>query len=564
MKQNLFKEFVEDYFKINKVEYTLENQIYIVQFKDVLANKLGKTRKFSFNKNISDDYGVEHLSINNDLFKYILRESTTKGQIIKASLDTSILNIKETLKLNKNILIISEKNDKNILIAFLFKISSTNNISETTPEHLRYVLVDYENLKIISEDLANEFHNIPLVESHFKFDTFNVNKAHTTAYEYLIKDLESKYVEHDIANKEFYQERIEELKNRHEEFKKNCKREEKKLEDDIKELDYRISAARSFDAEEKYEKSKNIKEKNLEELKNKNKIDIGNDLFSAQKRIEEEKEKFEFEVKLYLTSCVVSQYDISILKLKSVITNEETEVTYNKLIKEIKNYQCPLCNNASNEVRLSLNGHFCCDNCSSYYSEEKGYLCKKDDVAKCIITGKYVPKKEEFECYSCKGFYDKEHLQKDILKKNVCKLCVKKTYNHEIINKKDAIYSKKYDALFKPSDVKKCEYSLDWYPLTDLEETSGSEKLIAKEFIKKCKIIKLTFTPDEMEGETSELANHLKEINTEDLKYKELKTVIPKNKVEYNENKLWCIVKVKGLIMSKYIKYNIKDKKVIN
>ncbi|MGV8171662.1 MAG: hypothetical protein ACP5OA_03130 [Candidatus Woesearchaeota archaeon] len=211
-----------------------------------------------------------------------------------------------------------------------------------------------------------------------------------------------------------------------------------------------------------------------------------------------------------------------------------------------------------------MDGHFCCESCATYYEERKAFLCKKDNVERCIISGNFVPKTKEYYCECCEKYYDKSFLKKDILGKKTCELCMKKTYNDELINKKDAIYSKPYNALFKPADVSKCEFSKEYYPLQDLIKTNGSDKIIAKVFVKKCKYIGLTFTPDEMSDEhTSKLITDLKETETQVIKYPKLKDNIPKNKVELAENKKWVVVRIKGLLRSKYLVYN-KEKHELN
>lgn len=168
-----------------------------------------------------------------------------------------------------------------------------------------------------------------------------------------------------------------------------------------------------------------------------------------------------------------------------------------------------------------------------------------------------MPKDKDYYCECCEKYYDKSFLKKDVLGKQTCELCIKNTHDNEPINKKDAIYSKPYDALFKPADVSKCGYSKEYYPLKDLVKTSGSDKIIAKKFLKKCKYSGLTFTPGEMATEdTSALIHSLKEIETQTIKFAKLKEAIPKNKVEFSENKKWAIVKIKGFLRSKYLLYN--------
>ena len=557
MNSETIKEFLESYLKVNGVEWGIDkNNIYTTDFKDVLANKLGKQRKFSFNRTISDDYGVEYMSLNNDVMKYILRDCISKGLIVKAKVNSKYL-FRDKIKLDKNILIKNEVRNKDLAFAFLFKISSNNRITENTPEFLRHVIVENKEGIVLSNDLANEFHNMELIEAEFKFDSKDVDKAHSVAYETLRTDLEYKYTEHESANEEFYKKRMEELKQRHEQFVKDCRLEEKKLFDKISEKQYRINHAQSHNTEKKHRSEKEHYEAELLKLKEENQKKIEQDYYRTEKRIEEEKEKYDFEVNTYLVSCTVFEYDISNLTLQSTITNQDAILSYNLLTNQIQEYVCPICKSNSHSVLLSMDGHFCCEQCATYYEEKKAYLCKKDNVEKCVISGKFVPKTKEYYCECCERYYDESFLKKDVLGKTTCELCVKKTHRDEIINKKDAVYSKPYDALFKPVDVAKCTYSKEIYPVTDLIQTSGTDRLIAKEFEKTCKYTKLTFAPNEMASEEmSLLIQNLKEIETHKLKYLKLKKVIPKNKVEFNENNKWAIVKIKGLLRSKYLLYN--------
>lgn len=557
MNTETLKQFFELYMKINEVDYNIDkNRIYTANFKEILANKLGKQRKLSFNKTISDDYGVEYMSMHNDIMKYILRDCISKGLIVKATISANPL-FKDKLKLDKNILIKNESRRKDIAIAFLFKISSNNRITENTPEFLRYVIVGYNDWIVLSDDLANEFHNMELTKTEFKFDPVNVDKSHSVAYETLRADLEYKYTEHESANEEFYKRHVEDLKQRHEQLVKECRLEEKKLLDKISEKQHRVSHSRTYDAEDKYRKEMERHKQDLSKLKEENQKKIEQDHYRTEKRIEEEKEKYNFEVNTYLVSCTVFEYDIANLILLSTITNQEVNLSFNLLTNQLQEYICPICKNKSHNILLSIDGHFCCDQCATYYEEKKVFLCKKDNVAKCLISGKFVPKTKEYYCESCERYYDKPFLKKDIISKTTCELCIKKTNNGEIINKKDAVYSKAYDAYFKPSDVAKCTFSHEIYPLTDLIQTSGTDRLIAKKFEKMCKYTKLTFAPNEMASDgVSLLIQNLKEIETRNIQYPKLKKEIPKNKVEFNENKKWVVVRIKGLLRSKYLLYN--------
>ena len=557
MNSETIKQFMESYFKVNEVDFSIDkNKIYNITFKEVLANKLGKQRKFSFNRTTSDDYGVEYMSLHNDVMKYILRDCISKGLVVKARIGTTEL-FKDKLNLDKGIFIKKDTRNKDIAIAFLFKISSNNRITENTPEFLRYVIVGYKDAVVLPEDLANEFHNLELQKAEFKFDPKHIDKAHSVAYETLRNDLEYKYSEHETANEEFYEQRKEELKARHEQLQKDCKIEEKKLLDKIDERKYQISRSRTYDSENKYRSDQKRYETELAKLHEENKKKIEQDHYRTEKRIEEEKEKYDFEVNTYLVSCTVFEFDVANLVLQSTDNNEEALMSYNLLTNNIQEYACPICKHNSKKVLLSMDAHFCCEECATYYEEKKAYLCKNDNVEKCTISGNFVPKTKEYYCECCEKYYDKSFLKKDVLGKKTCELCIKNTYHDEPINKKDAIYSKPYNALFKPADVSKCEYSKEQYPLTDLVKTSGTDKIIAKEFLKKCKYTGLTFTPDEMATEdTSTLISDLKEIETQTIKYPKLKENISKNKVGFNENKKWVIVKVKGLLRSKYVVYN--------
>ncbi len=564
MNKSILKKFVEDYFSLNNVKFTVnEHNIYTAEFIGLLANKLGKKRSFAFSREVADDYGVEYLSLNNDLIKYILRDSTQKGQLMKAKLNVSMM-IKDKLKLNKNVLIKSETNKKELAIGFLFKVSSNDLISETTPEFLQYVVVGYNDGFVFPEEIIEEFHNFEFEDAGFRFDTANVNKCHTVAYESLTSFLNSKYSEHEAANKQHFKQRIEDLKNRHEHFIKVCRIEEKKLKQKLEEWRDKIEHARTYNAKRKYNLAKKKTDKKFKELYNQNKQKIKENFIKTNHRIKKEESKYDFEVKVQLLSAIVFQYDIAHLKLLSSITNEECAITYNKLIKQIQNYVCPICGKNAQEILLSVEGHFCCPKCTSFYSAKKGYLCERDNVAKCFMSGKLVPKNKSFKCYSCERYAENSRLKRDALGKLVCGICSETTYNGEIINKKDAVYSKKYHAYFKPAEVKRCKYSKDYYPKKQLVMTSGSRKSIFKKFIKDCEITGLTFTPNEVNGKISKLAMELKEKSSEKIKYPKLKQAITKKQVEFNENKYWALVKVKRLLRSKYVLYDKVNNKIIS
>ncbi len=564
MKSSLVKKFVLDYLSLSDVKVEEDkNHIYTAHFTEVLANKLGKKRRFTFNREISDDYGVEYISLNNDLTKFILRDSLNKGQLVKATLEIPV-KVEEKLKLDKNIFIKKEYKGHELAICFLFKISSTNNISDNNPEFLKFVVVDYKDGYVFPEEISEEFHNFQFSEAKFNFTPDNVPKAHSVAYETLEKYLRTKYLEYENTNRALCEERVKELQKRHEEFKHECRLDEKKKEDRLDYLRTRIVHARTYQAEENYGDQKEKVEQQLKTLKKEN-IQKANLHFQQTKaRIEDEKSQFDFDITVHLVSAIVFQYGVSKLQLQSTITNEVVSVTYNILTNSIQEYPCPICEINAKQFHISINGHFCCPKCSSYEEREKGYLCKKDNVEKCMISGHFVRKNLENQCVSCKRYFDKKYVKKDIVGKRTCQLCVKKTYFGEDINKDDAIFSKKYDAFFKPSDVKKCDYSNEFYPLNDLVETSGSKKLVGKEFIGMCKFTNLTFVKNEMKTEKmSNLVFKMKEISTKQIKYKALQEAINKNTVEFNENKYWAMVRIKGLIRSKYLLYDKMRKRLI-
>ena len=87
MNKQIMKEFVESYFKNNGVELHIDkNKVYTVELKDVLANRLGKVLKFSFNKEIAEDYGVDYIYPNSRIFRFIVRDSINKGLVSKGEL----------------------------------------------------------------------------------------------------------------------------------------------------------------------------------------------------------------------------------------------------------------------------------------------------------------------------------------------------------------------------------------------------------------------------------------------------------------------------------------------
>ena len=163
------------------------------------------------------------------------------------------------------------------------------------------------------------------------------------------------------------------------------------------------------------------------------------------------------------------------------------------------------------------------------------------------------------------GFSICHFLECDILGKKVCLACLQKTHSGEKINKKDALFSKKYNAYYKPSEVKWCSYSNDYYPSKEIGITTGSKKQVAKQFIKECRMSLLTFVVDEFASNgISKFASNLKEIETKKVHYETLREAITRDKVEYNENKYWVIVKFRKLVRSKYLLYDKLKNKIID
>lgn len=563
MNKTIIKAFVEDYFKLNNIDFTIDsNGIYTVTLKDVLANHLGKQRKFCFNREIADDYGVDYLSLNNDFMKYVLRDSTKNGQLLKAKLTLSPL-IKKDLKFEKGIKVKAQTIINDIAIGFLFKISSNDTISNT-PEMLKYEVIGYNNGYIFPEEITEEFHNLEFESTNIKFSSKDITKAHTIAYEHIIQYIESKYNEHENANKSKYAERIEELKQRHEDILNSCKQEEKLKEEKIKEWAYRTEHARTYDVQRKYRDEKLKAESALFNLKQENLKKIESDFIRTERLIKEEESNYNFEIKLQLLSAIIFEYGIIDYKLLSTLNNEECEVSYNLVTNKIEHYACPTCQKEANELHLSKSGHFCCPNCSVYSAEKDEYYCNKDNVDKCQISGNHIPREEEYRCDACNKYFEKQFLNKDILGKQVCTICGKKTKDGKLINKNDGIFSKKYNSHFKPTDVKLCEFSKEYYPNDEVELATGTNQIIAKEFIKLCKSTKLTFSPKEMINEKiSGLAGNMRKLNKEEIKYAALKEKVKGKNIEFNENKYWALIKLKGIIKSKYLLYNKSKKKIV-
>jgi len=561
-KKNVLRNFVETYLIVNKIKYEIDkNDIYTVYFETKHANKLGKKREFCFNRELSDDYGVDFISLNNDIVKYFLRDSVAKGQILKAKFDSSFI-LKDKIKL-KNIFIKKTTYLKENAVAFLYKISSTDSNYENNPERLKYVLVDLSESKILKGELSEEFHNLQLKKSSFSLDLKNINKAHTAAFEYLQNEIEFKFSENETANKLRYEERINELKNRHESLIKDCRYEERKIEERIKKLKNDIASARSYDRQKKCEEDFNSAEKRLKKIQIENEIKKQNSFNLTSLRIQEEKEKYVFDINIYLLSAVIFQYTSQELELISTINKDESaKASYNELTKHF-NYVCPICKKNTSEPIISYGGYFCCVNCSSYNSNLKCHFCEKDNVARCIITNNLVLKTNENLCVVEKKYYDPSLMRKDCLGKNVCELYIKKTPSGLIINNNDAIFVKRKNAYYAPSELEKCQYSGELYPKDELIKTTGSDKRIISCFEKTCKETKLTFMLSEMNDDKSILADSLQLIDIENIKYPELKDHMKRNKVQFSENTIWVYISQKTLLSNKRLLFHKKTKKII-
>ncbi|MBT6773817.1 hypothetical protein HOA91_00455 [Candidatus Woesearchaeota archaeon] len=564
MKQSSIKKFVLDYLESNEIKFSIDkNNIHTVYFKEVLANKLGIERKFTFNREISDDHGVDYLSIHSDLTKFLLRDSLDKGQIVKAVLDFPV-KIKDKLNLPETIKIKKQEEKKEIAICFMFKVSSTNT-HENQPEFLKFVIVDYENGTVFPEEISSEFHNFDFKEARFKFNPNNVVKSHSVAYETLEKYLNNKYEESGIVNKALLNKQIEEMESRHDEFKRECKMEVSKQEDRCKYWRERIKASRTIPKEREYRNSLKASEEKLEQFKKENESKTNLNFLNTESRIKDIKNQYDFDINVYLSGSIVFEYNVKKLILQETQSGEEVSLTYNVLSNSIQEYVCPTCEKTPNSFNISINGYFCCPSCSTYQEKDKGFLCKRDNVEKCIITGNFIKKEVNNQCLTCKKYFDKSLFKKDVLGKRTCPLCLIKTYFGDIINKKDAIFSKKHNAYFKPDEVTKCIFSNEYYLLNEVSKTTGSRKTVANKYIEKCKFTGLTFVKNEMSDEgTSKLVTGLKEIDTKNIKYSHLKEVIKKNRVEFNENSFWALARVKGLLKSKYFLYDKKKKEILS
>ncbi len=563
MKQSSIKKFVLDYLDSNEIKFELDkNHIYTAKFEEVLGNKLGLERKFTFNREISDDYGVEYISRYSDLTKIFLRDSLNKGQIVKATIEFPV-KIEDKINLSKTILIKKQQDNKSTAICFMFRISSTN-VHDNQPDSIKFIIIDYEKCSIFPEEITSEFHNFDFKKSTFKFDPKNVVKSHSVAYGTLEKELNQKYEEYGDVNRALLDKQIKEMEDRHENFKRECKIEISNQKEKCNYFEKRINAARTTAKERDYRKELNSAENKLELIETENKKRINLNFVNTETRIDDLKNQYDFEVNVYLVGAVVFEYGIKELTLHETQSDEEINLTYNLLSNSIQNFICPTCSNESTSFNVSVNGHFCCHSCSTYQENNKGYLCKKDNVEKCVMTGSYIQKKKKNQCETCEKYFDKSLLKKDIMDKITCPLCLVKTYSGELINKKDAIFSKKYQSNFKPDDVTKCSFSGDYYLLNDISTTTGSGKIVANEHIFECKYTRLTFVKNEMyDDKTSKLVSELKEIKKSEIKFDQLRDSIKKNMVSFNENKLWALVRTKGLLRFKYILYDKKKKEVI-
>lgn len=557
------KKFVELFLKQFDIQYTIDkNNIYNVKLEEILANKLGKEIRFTFNKQISNDYGVSYIHPKSKILLSFINYSLKFGieSYGKLNKKRALKNI-YLEKYSSKIQIINTELAFNKAIVFLFKISSSNKISDSDPEKLKYYFYDLNSKEII-KSLSDEFHNLIIEDNKFKIEKEKVLEVYRVVLEYIDNDLGKIYDEYENINNKTYEKRKEELENRHLEYKKGLQINETKIESQIEDLNNRILGSRTITREEEYRQLLNKKKDELQRLRLNSTDLIKKHYERITKDITEESKKYEFEVNINLQSVICLEYPVELLTIKT-LENEKIVLTSNLILDNSIQFICPSCNFVAKDLRISFSDYFCCENCSKSF--ENSYVCPRDKTVQCSMTGEILKPNTKNLCEYCNNHYKKEFLTKSYENKNICSLC---SYDCQISGlkapKNHLINISSKDLLVLPNYTAKCDFTKDNYLKDDLKETTGDKKLISIENIKKCKKLNLTYSPENMDGEYSKLFKNLKDLEISEIRTEDLKKLIPNKikKCKYSEDKYKILICYTKLFMDNYIIYDKKTKEI--
>ena len=554
------KDFVELFLEEFDIEHSIDkNLIYHVKLEDFLANKLGKEIKFTFNRQTANDFGVSHIRPKSKILTTFLTYAIKHGNESYGRIEPKkSLQNNSFDKYKENIKIIKKSTSYNNAVVFLYKISSTNKISDTEPERLKYYFFDLESKQII-KSLSEEFHNLHIEGHTFKLSKEKLQEASNIVSDHVNKELSLIYEQYENINSEHLKDRKKDFDKRYNDYKKTLESNEKKLERKISELDRKILNARSFDTRRNYQAGLNKKQDELEKLKIQHNKILKKHYEKLDRELTLEIKNYEFEVNVNLQSIICLEYPIE--KLEITNSHEsKLEINNNLILNNSIQFKCPTCSKIAKEFRLSIEDHFCCENCSKPF--KKYYVCKKDNVVESVMTGETLLPIKENQCEYCKEYIEPEHMVKSFEGKNICICKQQCDLTGQFASKEDLIHLEHNNLNVLKTEADKCNYSNKYFLKSDLEIATGEKKLIASKYLNECKKTKLKFNPENFGEKYSNLYENLKEITYDLIKIPEIKELVPKGKCKMSENTSYILVSYFKFFKENLVLYDKETKKV--
>ncbi|VVB81431.1 Uncharacterised protein [uncultured archaeon] len=561
MRETTIKTFVEEFLKLNKVKHSMDsNGVYTVNFDGLLANKLGKKVNFTFSRQTADDYGAEYAHPASHLIKTLSAFAAGQGLITRAKLD---IKGKGTVEFDKSVSANKGNEGMRLAGAFLFKIASSNRITEEEPEKLRYVVITQEGSVI--EDAGELIDMAEKQPSKVTLENEKATRMFKQATNHLENYLEFIHKENEAANQAHYQDWLTEAREKLNEVKRDCLKEENRLKkaiDEAKRLAYTSTRVRT--PEKHLENVKKL-EKELEALQIKNEERIEKETNSLTRRAEQEKEKYLFSISVDLCSALIFEYPAQAYTLTSAKKPDESvKVTFSKLTNNIEPFDCPGCKKQTQTSYASYEGWLCCDSCSTINPTLKARLSTKDKVQKCIITGEFVPMSKNFKCSCCNKYFKKEFLQEDFEKDLVCEACkVTCPFTGTILSKKKGILCEDIQKRVHPSYALRCDHTQKYYSKAHIVQTTGDCLNVNRADAIVCKKLGLTFARKNTQNGISTLYLNAQEIEKEKIPYAELRNQIKAKKAKFAENKCVAICIEKGWMAESIYIWNKKKKEFI-
>lgn len=560
MREASIKSFVEEFLKLNKVKHSVDSKgFYTANFDGLLANKLGKTMRFTFSRQIADDYGAEYAHPASHLIRTLSAFAAGQGLITRAKLD---IKGKGTVEFDKSVNANKGNDEMRIACAFLFKIASSNRITEEEPEKLRYVVVTQGGSVI--EDAGELIEPADKQPSKVALENEQATRMFKQAANHLENYLEFIHKENETANQAHYQDWLTEAREKLNEVKRDCLKEENNLKNAIREAKRLAYTSTRVRTPEKHLETGKKLGKELESLQIKNEELIEKETNSLTRRAEQEKEKYLFSISVDLCSALVFEYPAQTYTVTSAKKPEESvQVTFSKLTNSIEPFNCPGCKKQTQTIYGSYEGWLCCDSCSTINPTLKTRLSSKDKVQKCIITGEFVPMSKNFKCSCCNKYFKKEFLQEDFEKDLVCEACkVTCPFTGTVLSKKKGILCEDIQKRVHPSYALRCDHTQKYYSKAHIIQTTGDCLNVNKKDVIVCKKLGLTFARKNTQDGTSTLYLNSQELEKGKIPHEELRNQVKAKKVKFAENKCVAICMEKKFIGERIHVLNKKEKKI--